>query len=259
MAFMKFIMCLLPLTHPHPPLYKSPEEFCIENEYKPDRNISYVPLKNRRFILAGSQNMLPSVRAGYCTLGLEMEAPDQMRGEIPNFPIFKSSKNISVTSFSIPSEVSSVGLASPASLWRFIYILQTIFKAPQNILLQIFSLLSGAERTTLGETSSAIICEGSSAPTHFRTFEQRRGISESRASKTHYTTLHVTLFLWIMLWPCTYMPHVHFITHTQQTTFIATKLLQEECAKILAMAVLATLAPCLPCWRAGAAVSWTWL
>lgn len=72
-------------------LYKFPEEFCIQNENNPDRNISCVPLKNRYVILAGSQSMQYQSILGTGTLGLEIGALDQTRGEIPNFPIFKSS------------------------------------------------------------------------------------------------------------------------------------------------------------------------
>lgn len=90
-AFRKFVTCLLPLNHPHPPLYKFPEEFRIQKENNPDKNNSCILLKNRYVILAGSQSTQYQSILGTGTLGLEIGSLDQTGGEIPNFPIFKSS------------------------------------------------------------------------------------------------------------------------------------------------------------------------
>lgn len=55
------------------------------------------------------------------------------------------------------------------------------------------------------------------------------------------------------------MPHVHFITHTQPTAFIATELLQEEHTKMFHSGSLFPQPLSLPYRSAGAAVSWTCL
>lgn len=118
-TFLKPVMCLLPLDH------------SILLYANSQRNFAY----NLKIILTKVSPVFPfwehrpqqSLRARNIQwetcLGLELGASDQARGEIPNFPISKSSWNISLTSFSIPWEVSSAGLSSPVSLWRVMWVL----------------------------------------------------------------------------------------------------------------------------------------
>lgn len=59
-----------------------------------------------------------------------------------------------------------------------------IFKAPQTISKQIFSLLSWGLHQ-VRQQLSPIIYKGSSASTHFHTFEQQRSPSQTWANKTY--------------------------------------------------------------------------
>lgn len=149
-----------------------------------------------------------------------MGASDQTRGEIPNFLILKVPKifQFQVFQFLQKPPQDSQALFHCGGL-------RTIFKDPQTILKQIFSLLSWGLHH-VRQQLLPVIYKGSSASTHFHIFEQQACPSEAWASKTYCTALLVTLGLriWFSECPGGHMPH--FIIHTQDTVLTAIELPQ---------------------------------